>query len=194
MAAVAKERYHSWLHRSEDSELLAEEAVAMARRLGDPAVLAETLIAHHDMVWFPGREQERLDIAVELERVARDIGDEEQATEAVLLQAVVLLELGDSNARGRLTQFVERAEKLPHPRFAYLAATRRATLGMIAGDIPGIEAALASAEAIAAEHGEPDHDNVSAAEFFTLGILTGDRRASAERARAPTSSTAPTSN
>ncbi len=185
LAALAKEQYHSWLHfpASIEGSPLAEDAVALGRRLGDNRVLAEALAALHDTLWYTGREARRLDVATELEKVAESIGDREQAVEAVLLQAVALLELGDRDALPRLRAFIASADELHHPRFAYFAATRRATLATIEGDLEGADEALEAAAAIAAAHGEPDHINVSAAQLFSLATLRNNRSLSVERAR-----------
>jgi predicted ATPase len=185
LAALAKEQYHAWLHSPESMEGAgpAEEAVALARKLGDDRVLAEALAALHDNLWFSGQEVRRLDVATELERVATAVGDREQAVEAVLLQAVALLELADPQAVPRLETFVVDAAAFHQPRFAYLVATRRVTLATIRGDIDGAERALDDAAAIAAEHGEPDHLNVSAAQLFMVATLKKDRMIAVERAR-----------
>ncbi|MBV8986147.1 MAG: AAA family ATPase, partial [Acidimicrobiia bacterium] len=89
LAGLAQERYHAWLDRSalQAGVDLATEAVELARQLDDPATLAATLLALHDVRWSPGYSAERYDIAVELAQVARRAGDRELATEAVLLQA-----------------------------------------------------------------------------------------------------------
>ncbi|MBA3652779.1 MAG: AAA family ATPase [Actinobacteria bacterium] len=185
LAAFAKEQYHTWLREAQSAGggELASEAVAIARRLGDDTVLAEALAAQHDTLWFTGKEAERLEIATELQKVATSIGDREQTAEAVLLQSVALLETSHRDALSRLEEFVALADELNNPRFEYFAATRRATLALIRGDIPAAEAALAAAEAIAQRHGEPDHTNVAAAQVFTLRSLQHRRSESVAPAR-----------
>ena len=146
-------------------------------------MLVEALAALHDTLWFPGQEARRLDVATELENVATAVGDREQAVEAVLLQAVALLELGSRDAVAKLQQFIDGADELQQPRFAYLAATRRVTLATIQGDTDAADRALDEAAAIAAAHDEPDHINVSAAQLFAVATLKSQRLLSVERAR-----------
>jgi len=185
MAALAKERYHSWagVEVTGADEELAAEAVAMARRLGDGDVLIEALAAHHDVIWFTGKEKERLEVATELRHAAAAAGDQEQSAEAILLQAVAMLEMGNPEALPMLEEFISQAENLRNPRFAYLAATRRVTLALIRGDVAEAHRALQQAEDIATEHGEPDHLNVSAAQLLAVKTFEGRRSEAVDRAR-----------
>jgi predicted ATPase/class 3 adenylate cyclase len=177
MAAIARETYHAWVSESRVGDVAAT-AVAMARRIGDEATLMATLAAEHDTLWFIGKANQRLAIATELERVARELGDREQAVEAILLQAVALLELGEAGALLRLEQFIAAAEALNNPRFAYLAVTRRAAAAMMRGDLTAAEDALDQAVDLASRHHEPDHHNVRGAQYFALCTLQGRRGAS----------------
>ena len=74
---------------------LSEEAVALARRLGDPLTLATCLDARHYALWRPETVHERLDVAAELRRIAEAVGDPELELEGAGWTVVDLLELGD---------------------------------------------------------------------------------------------------
>ena len=74
---------------------LSEEAVALARRLGDPLTLATCLDARHYALWRPETVQERLEVAAELRRIAEAVGDHELELEGAGWTVVDLLELGD---------------------------------------------------------------------------------------------------
>jgi DNA-binding SARP family transcriptional activator len=74
---------------------LSEEAVALARRLGDPLTLATCLDARHYALWRPETVQERLAVAAELRRIAGTVGDPELELEGAGWTVVDLLELGD---------------------------------------------------------------------------------------------------
>ena len=74
---------------------LSEEAVGLARRLGDPLTLATCLDARHYALWRPETVQERLAVAAELRRIAEDVGDPELELEGAGWTVVDLLELGD---------------------------------------------------------------------------------------------------
>jgi len=79
----------------ERSDGLSEDAVAMARRIGDPAALAYALHSRHAVLWGPGRLDERLAIASEIVRLAEAAGDKEQLARGRHFQIVDLLEQGD---------------------------------------------------------------------------------------------------
>jgi len=185
LAGLAQERYHTWLHRAESQTTadLATEAVELARRLDDPATLAATLLARHDAVWLSGHESERLEIAVELGRAARQAGDRELATEALLLQATALIERSDALGIARLEEFVRQAEALHQPHFDYLAATRRATLALIAGDMVAFDRHLDEARGLALAHDEPDAYLVESAQIAGRDMLLGRHRDSIEFSR-----------
>jgi hypothetical protein len=77
---------------------LSEDAVALARRLGDPATLAAVLFDGHLAIWgAEGAEmaQERLAMATEVVELAERAGDHAMALRGRGLRRVDLLELGD---------------------------------------------------------------------------------------------------
>ena len=74
---------------------LSAEAVALARRLGDPMALATCLDARHYALWRPETVHERLAVASELRRLAETVGDPELELEGAGWTVVDLLELGD---------------------------------------------------------------------------------------------------
>ena len=74
---------------------LTEEAVAMARRLGDPATLGCALAAHAWALWGPGVARERLALAAELVGIADRLGDKELALHGHNAFHASYLQLGD---------------------------------------------------------------------------------------------------
>jgi len=77
---------------------LSEDAVRMARRLGDPATLAAVLFGRHLAIWGAGRAEvtgEWLAIATEAVGLAEQIGDRATALRGRGLRRIDLLELGD---------------------------------------------------------------------------------------------------
>ncbi|MBV9412047.1 MAG: hypothetical protein JO148_10660 [Acidimicrobiia bacterium] len=178
LAGLAQERYHTWPER-EEIEIagrLAAEAVDLARQLDDPATLAAALLARHDAAWQPGHAADRYQIAVELAQTARTAGDRELATEAILLQATALLELGDGRTIGRLEEFVREAEQLHQAHFDYLAATRRVTLALIAGNVDAFDQRMATAHAMAVANDEPDVHLIEGVQLEARDVLV-DRQA-----------------
>jgi predicted ATPase/DNA-binding CsgD family transcriptional regulator len=77
---------------------LSEQAIELARRLGDPATLAAVLYDRHLAIWGPERAGvagERLAAATELVRLAERVGDRAMALRGRGLRRADLLELGD---------------------------------------------------------------------------------------------------
>lgn len=74
---------------------LAEEAVATARRLGEPATLAYALATWHTALWRPANAEQRLGVASEVLRLAEEIGHRELAAHARHFRITDLVELGD---------------------------------------------------------------------------------------------------
>ncbi len=62
-------------HLADRTATLSGEAVAMARHLGDPAVLASVLIARRVALWSPDNLDERLALITEARRMAEAAGD-----------------------------------------------------------------------------------------------------------------------
>jgi tetratricopeptide (TPR) repeat protein len=74
---------------------LSEQAVAMARRIGDPATLAAVLHEQHFAMWGVANPAERLAIATEVIELAERYGDRSLALQGHAMRTGNLLELGD---------------------------------------------------------------------------------------------------
>ncbi len=111
---------------------LAEEAVAMARRLGDPAALVPALITHHLMLWGPGDIATRIAITEEGLRLAAALPDPQPAFELQRWRLLALLEAGDLTAFDReLDGYKRRAEDVRLPTYLWhsrLTVTMRVLL------------------------------------------------------------------
>ncbi len=92
MMSLASEIYYSWSHL--EREALCLEAVSMARRLGDPALLLWALISMSLGVWRPGNARMRLEATAEAASLARELGAEVGLSTALTLQASAASELG----------------------------------------------------------------------------------------------------
>lgn len=73
----------------------ADEGIAMARRLGEPSVLAQALSSSHYGLWGAAPPNELFGIASELLDIARELGDAELLLDALLWRMSDSLELGD---------------------------------------------------------------------------------------------------
>ena len=114
LARLALELYYSG--DPERRLALSEEAVELARRLGDPRTLATCLDARHYALWRPENVNERLEVAAELRRVAEQTGDPELELEGAGWTVVDLLELGDvQGADIQIAAASKLAEALQRP-------------------------------------------------------------------------------
>jgi tetratricopeptide (TPR) repeat protein len=100
-------------------------------------------------------------------------GDRELATEAVLLQATALLELADPRTVARLEEFVLLATELHQAHFDYLAATRRVTLALVAGDVGAFDQRMEEAHALAQANDEPDVHHIEGVQLGGRDALVG---------------------
>jgi DNA-binding SARP family transcriptional activator len=99
---------------------LTGEALALARRVGDPRALAGALVARHYALWRPETVGERLEVAAELRRVAEETGDPELELEGAGWTVVDLLELGDiEGADVQIAAASELAEALHQPLYLW---------------------------------------------------------------------------
>jgi hypothetical protein len=119
---------------------LGEEAVATARRTGDPATLASALDARHYVLWRPENVEQRLEVAAELRRIAAESGDLELELEGAGWTVVDLLELGDVagadvqiEAAGALAAVVHR------PLYLWWTSLFRCTRAQLAGEFDTAE-------------------------------------------------------
>ena len=93
MLALAGELYYGVAPR--EREALADEAVAMARRIDDPALLVAACQAAFVVTWRPGTATARAALAEEALRGAARLGDERALTQAQTVCAVAAAETGD---------------------------------------------------------------------------------------------------
>ncbi|MEP9365348.1 BTAD domain-containing putative transcriptional regulator [Nocardioides sp. CN2-186] len=93
MLALAGEIYHG--AAAQEREALAEEAIAMARRLGDPALTAAACLKATIAIWHPSTVDLRLELSQRAAAIARELGDPTSLASALTLAAVAAGELGD---------------------------------------------------------------------------------------------------
>jgi class 3 adenylate cyclase len=111
-----------------------DEALAMARRLGELESLAYALHARHDA--FPGPEylEERLELASEMLEVARAADLTDFISVATSNRLVDLLEQGDAaEAKAAIASYVTLNEKLRDPHGLWLASVYRAHQALLEG-------------------------------------------------------------
>jgi predicted ATPase/DNA-binding SARP family transcriptional activator/class 3 adenylate cyclase len=122
---------------------MAQEAVEMARRLGDPTTLAYALEGRYESYWGADALDERLSIANELIRIAETAGDAERAFAGHDCRFYVLLEAGDLKSAYREHEAGARlAQELRQPAQLWDTATREANLALFEGRLSDAEHAI----------------------------------------------------
>jgi DNA-binding SARP family transcriptional activator len=125
---------------------MSEEAVDVARRLGDPAALAYALNGRLCAGWGPDDLAIRLVIADELIEVAERAGDKERAYEGRQFRYWALVEAGDiSAARLEHEAKTKLANELRQPAQLWDVAVDRATLALFEGRFAQAEAMIGEA-------------------------------------------------
>jgi DNA-binding SARP family transcriptional activator len=113
---------------------LSTEAVALARRVGDPAALVFALSGHLSAALAADDAERRLAVANELLEVATETRDTEGVFEAHDHRSSALMELGDIEALDRTDEQMARlAGSLRQPAQLWLLTTNRALRALLAG-------------------------------------------------------------
>src|SRR6266487_484695 len=136
-------------------ESLSLEAVAMARRLADPAALRSALDARWMAVWGPDGLDERTALAEEILRLARETGDREMELDGHASRAASSLESGDVPAvQAEIAAHARLAEELPMAIHRWAATTMRALRALLHGSFE--EAERLANEALSLQPGRPN--------------------------------------
>ena len=167
-ARLAQELQHSVAADRPRAGPLSERALALAREGATSRTLLTCLLARHDVLWFPGRSAERVDIAREIVAVATRAGDDERIAQGNLLLANALLESGSAAFEPALADCLLVLDRLGQPRHRYTASTRRAAMLLLRGALDEAEAAIEDAAALGWSIREPDADNVRMAQRLEL--------------------------
>jgi len=131
----------------ERRERVSREALAMARRTGDPAALASALNARH----FTRGDSldERVAMATESRRLAAELRDPRRSLDALAWLIGDFLELGDVAAADReLESLARAADELRMPLYRWVVATMRASRALQAGQFSDATRLAAEARTI----------------------------------------------
>jgi DNA-binding NarL/FixJ family response regulator len=147
---------------------LSEQAVSMARRLGDPATLAAVLYDHHLAIW--GTEQEvaaeGLAAATEVVELAERLGDRAMALRGRGLRRTDLLELGDlASFDADLAAAEQTAQQLRQLHYHWQLPLARGARALLAGRFAEAEEQAAQGLAIGRRAGD------QAVEIFYAGVV-----------------------
>lgn len=119
---------------------MSDEALAIARRLGDRAALAHVLTLRFITIWMPETLEERLANATEAVRMADEVGDAWTQFHAVRWRFVRLVQAGEL---ARATDVAKRQQELTRrlgdPTTRWMSTYDRGTLAVIAGRLDDAE-------------------------------------------------------
>jgi tetratricopeptide (TPR) repeat protein len=148
MAHVAQE--HVWTENRAERVGRVEDALAMARRLNYPEVLANVLLACFYAIHSPSTVAERLDYAAELLALAEQLGDGRLMLHAYWHRTRAALEIGDLAEAGRSVEHQDRlAADLGEPTLRWMATVAGVGLPLAEGRIADAEAINETAFALA---------------------------------------------
>jgi tetratricopeptide (TPR) repeat protein len=117
-------------------EALSIEAVAMARRLGDPTALAAALAARCDAISGPDHVAERRAAAAEIIELARVGGDRTGELLGRRLLVVALAEAAQWSAvDAEISSYARLAEHLAQPRLTWYVPLWRGARALMRGDL-----------------------------------------------------------
>ncbi len=154
-------------------QALTADSVEVARRLGDPVVLASCLHCRNHAVWGPGGAEERLAAGREIVGLAERGGDRELALQGHAWCETALLELGEvAGLDAEAAAYDRLAEELGQPRYRWYAATRRAMRTLLTGDLDAGERMARHALALGRRTAEPDAEDVFACQ---MGMVWHER-------------------
>src|SRR5881628_1820835 len=123
-----------WAPQPERVLALSEEALTLARRLGDPCQLAAALRARLVALWRPEMEEERFAIADEIVSLGQRTGDRELSLLGHRFRIVGFLEFGDVVAADReIEAWAQIAGELRQPLYLTDLAIWRATRAIMDG-------------------------------------------------------------
>ena len=149
LARLAIETYY--VGRPDHRSALADEAVAIARRLGDPAALTAALSAQRLSRWDPDHLAERRAISEELVAVAVAAGDGVAELQGRNWRAVDLWEAADiPGFEAELERHAALADALRLATFRWYAPMWRGCLAALRGDHAAARPLIAEARAIGA--------------------------------------------
>jgi DNA-binding CsgD family transcriptional regulator len=147
---------------------LSEDAVQLARRLGDPATLAAVLHDHLLVIWGTKQEvvAEGLAAVTEVVELAERLGDRAMALRGRGLRRIALLELGDlAGFDADLAAAEQTAQELRQLHYHWQLPLARATRALLAGRFAEAEEQAAQGLVIGQRAGD------QAVEIYYAGVV-----------------------
>jgi class 3 adenylate cyclase/tetratricopeptide (TPR) repeat protein len=153
---------------------LSDEALALARRLGDSAALADVLLNRYYTIGGPDTRDERLANAAELVALAEHLGDPVMTAQALFLRHFAAVEGGDLGEADRALDACQRlAGELGQPTLRWFATFWRAAMALLAGRLEEAERLATAAFELGQASGQPDAMAFFAAQQYWIRFDQG---------------------
>ena len=154
---------------------LSTEALAMARRLGDPRTLAQVLLARIVAIWGPASVHDRLAATEELLDLATQLEEPALVTPGCWHRFVAAMEAGEVAIADRCLEKSEKlAEDLGQPTMQWLTMILRANRLLSVGLLKESEHVAAQAFELGRAAGHPDAFLYYGIHVFNVRFETGN--------------------
>ncbi len=172
LGRMATELYFS--DRLEERLALADEAVAMARRIGDRATLASTLSARFLTLLGPDSSDERLQTASDVIALGEEVRDRELVLRGHVWRILSLMELGDwVGAEIELAVHARLADELRDPLHLWYVPLFAAARALLQGRLDEAEAFAEEAFAVGRRSQAQNAAQLYAVQLFALRAEQG---------------------
>jgi class 3 adenylate cyclase/tetratricopeptide (TPR) repeat protein len=153
---------------------LSDEALAMARRLEDPATLANVLLTRYNATLLPGTLRQRHAESAELVGVAERLGDPATTCRAAWCRYRTAMELADVDEADQHLEAVERlSSALGQPVLRWITTWSRAGRILYGGQIEEAERLIGQGLELGRTAGQPDAPVYFAAQQFLVRFEQG---------------------
>jgi tetratricopeptide (TPR) repeat protein len=161
---------------------LSDEALSLARRVGDPGPLAEALDARLHALWDPDGAQDRLDAGSEIIDLARAAGDGTRERHGMFWQFVALMELGRvPEAESAIAAFAREATAAGDAEAAVMVTARHAMLAILHGRFEQASRLTEEVKESAQQIGLADAEAISRTLALSIALELGTTDAEWER-------------
>ena len=153
---------------------LADEALAIARELGDPRALTRVLSARGNTLRIPETASERDTHSLENMVITEALDDLGARWAAVSDRLTVAIEIGNIDEVDRtLAEEVELADQMRQPYQQWIALVHQSWRALVAGQIEESESFCTRALEVGTETGQPDAFVFYASQLFLLRDVQG---------------------
>ncbi|HLY50973.1 MAG TPA: AAA family ATPase [Solirubrobacteraceae bacterium] len=150
---------------------LSDDAVAIARELGDPEAMAYAQAARRRALWDPSQLKARLAVSTEMLTNALRAENLELQLQAHAWLVVDLLERGDRSAvEAQIAAFTAGARELRQPLYVWQATVWASTEALLDGRLSAAEELAAEAQAAGAPAEE-----IAAAQYHAIQLMATRR-------------------